>query len=268
MSAPRDPATRATRLAANAALFAVLAWAVLFYVTTQLASVRAASPFADDPWDAVASYAAIFLPLVVGVTGVRSLRHRGPHLEPAIARRIRTGVTIALLTIGLNLVSDAAALLVVPTSAADGRFALIIGLVIVTSAMTLAAVVFLLQSRRFTAGPAASNPAEPDILDDLLGLARVAAGAVRPIKRPTERLVAALDRFLVTSAASPRRHRLVFGLLAAAAFGLAFSLWHGIAEGPWISLVAFLIFAALGGAGLLVIYLLALVPLRLIRPAR
>ncbi len=77
----RDPSTRATRLAANAAIPAIVAWAALWYVTTQVHSVRVASPFGDDPWDLVASYTAIFMPIVVGATWVRSLRHRGPHLR-------------------------------------------------------------------------------------------------------------------------------------------------------------------------------------------
>lgn len=262
----REPATRATRLAANAAAFAVVAWAVLSFVTTQIASMRASSPFADDPWDAVVSYAAIFLPIVVGATWIRSLSHRGPQLEPATARRIRNGVGIALLTIGANVVSDAVAILVVPTATPDGRLPLIIGLVFFVGAVTLTATALLVRAMR-VARPGLRDPNEPDVLDDLLALARDAAGVVRPFQRPAERLVAAVDRFLANSAASPRRHRLIFGLLAAVVAGLAFDVWHEIVEGPWASMFIPVLFATLVGGGVFVMYLITLVPLRLIRPA-
>lgn len=262
----RDPATRATRLAANAAAVAVVAWAALYFVTTQIHVVRAASPFGNDPWDIVASYAAIFLPLVVGATAVRSLSHRGPHLEPATARRIRSGVGIALLTMGANVASDAAAILVIPRTTADARSSLIIGLVLGAGAATLAATALLVRAMR-TAQPATDDPHEPDLLDDLLILARGAAHLVRPIQRPTEKLVTAIDRFLAKSALSPRRHRLVVGLLGALVAGLAFDAWHAVMEGPWASAPVLILFATLAGGGVFVIYLITLVPLRLIRPA-
>ncbi|MGZ8563780.1 MAG: hypothetical protein ACXWWU_09190 [Candidatus Limnocylindria bacterium] len=258
MTDPRDPNTRATRLAANAAILAILAWAVLWFVTTQLHQVRAASPFGDDPWDLVASYAAIFLPIVVGATWVRSLRHRGPQLEPATGQRIRTGVAIALLTIGVNVSSDALAIVVVPAQATDTRLTLIIALVVLAGLATAPAVALLVRAMR-VANPAPQEAVEPDVLDDLLGLVAEVPGAARVI-RP-------LDRFLETSPVSPRRHRLIFGLLAAALAGLAFDVWHAIVEGPWESLPVLVLFGALAGIGVLTIYLITLVPLRLIRPA-
>jgi hypothetical protein len=254
----RDSSTRATRLAANAAAFAVVAWAILYVVTTQIGTVRAASPFGNDPWDIVVSYSAIFLPIVVGATWVRSLRHRGPHLEPATASRIRTGTAIALATIGVNVASDALALLVVRAPVSEGRLALIIGLVVIAGLTTAMAATLLMRATRI-ASPAAKDANEPDVLDDLLGLVGEMPGAAR--------VVQPLDRFLATSPISPRRHRLIFGLLAAALAGLAFDAWHAIVEGPWASLPVLILFAALAGGGVLAIYLLTLVPLRLIRPA-
>ena len=255
---PRDPSTRATRLAANVALLAVVAWAALYLVTAQIKDVRAASPFADDPWDIVVSYAAIFLPIVVGATLVRSLRHRGPHLGTATARRIRTGVGIALFTVGVNVVSDALALVVVPAPATDGRLTLIIGLVLVVGVSTVAGLVFLVRAMRM-AGPASADASEPDVLDDLLGLGAEIPGVAR--------LVRPLDRFVSSSPASPRRHRLIFGLLAALAAAIGFDIWHAIVEGPWASLPVLALFATLVGGGVFVVYAITLVPLRLIRSA-
>ena len=259
MTDPRDPATRATRLAANAAAFAAVAWAFLYFVTTQISYIRAASPFADDPWDAVVSYAAIFLPLVAGATWIRSLRHRGLQLEPATARRIRAGVAFGLSIILVNVASDVMALLVVPLpEPADGRLSLMIGLVVVAGAVTVAATTLLVRAFR-VARPAQRDPSEPDLLDDLLGLAGEVPGVAR--------LTGPVYRFLASSAASPRRHRLIFGLLAAAVAGLAFDAWHTIIEGPFASPFAFGLIGTLAGGGVLAIYLITLGPLRLIRRA-
>jgi hypothetical protein len=253
-----DPALQATRLAANAAALAALAWAALYLLTTQIASVRAVSPFADDPWDAVASYAAIGMPLVVGATWIRSLRHRGPRLHAATARRIRTGVAIALLIIGVNVVSDLVALLVVPSESPGSGLSWIVATVVAAGVVTLIATALLVRAMR-VARPAPPDASEPDLLDDLLGLASEVPGLAR--------VVGPVDRFLASSAASPRRHRLIFGLLSALAAGLAFDVWHAIVEGPWASPFAVALFALLVGVGVLVIYLVTLVPLRLVRAA-
>lgn len=258
MTDPRDPNTRATRLAANAAIPAIVAWALLYWVTTQFVDIRAASPFGNDPWDVAVSYSAIFMPIVVGATWVRSLRHRGPRLEAATAGRIRMGTAIALALIGVNLASDALALVVVPAPATDGRLALIIGLVATAGVAWAVAATFLGRAVR-VANPPPGDANEPDVLDDLLGLVSEVPGVARVV-RP-------LDRFLAESPFSPRRHRLVFGILAAALVGVAFDLWHAIREGPWANLPVLLSFAVLAGGGVLTIYLITLVPLRLIRPA-
>ena len=271
-SGPDDP-TRSTRLAANAGAIAVVAYAAFFFVTTQIKSVRAASPFGDDPWDVVVSYGVIFLAIVAASTGVRSLRHRGPALEPAVAARIRTGVAMALVTIGLTLVSDVASLVFAPlpdlAAARDGRLALIVGLLLVSGVATAAATALL--ARAASIAPPMTAPTEdaiePDILDDLLGLARHGAVLIPPARGIAERLTSTVERFLATSAASPRRHRFAFGVLAAVAAGLAYTEWHAIVEGAWASVFVAVLFATLTSGGVLAVYVATLGPLRLIRPA-
>ena len=265
MTDPRDPNTRATRLAANVALLPVGAWALLYLVSAQVGWARAASPFGDDPWDIVVSYSAILLPIGVGATFVRSISHRGPHLESATARRIRTGVAISLGIIGINVVTDALALITVPlpdpAAVTDGRQALLIGLVVAAGLAATVAGAFLVRAREVKSEAVAfDTTTEPDLLDDLLGLAGQVPGVAR--------LVRPLDRFLATSGASPRRHRLIFGLLVALLAGAAFDLWHALREGPWASPAVLVLFATLVGIGVLGGYLLTLGPLRLIRPVR
>jgi hypothetical protein len=270
-----DELTRSTRLAANAGAIAAVAYAALYLVTTQVRIVRAASPFGNDPWDVVVSYGAIFLAIVVGATAVRSLRHRESRLEPAIAVRIRTGVGMALITIGLTLASDIAALLFAsppePEAAADGRLAAIVGLIVVSGVTAIVALALLIRATAIatpsTAPIPAAAPAEPDVLDDLLGLASDGARWLPPIRTAVDRLTSVADRFLATSPASPRRHRLAFGVVGAVAAGLAYSAWHAIVEGPWASAFVLGLFAVFTAAGVFAVYIATIGPLRLIRPA-
>ena len=270
----RDRLTRSTRLAANAGAVAVVAYAALFFVTTQIKSVRAASPFGDDPWDVVISYGVIFLAIVVAATGARSLRHHGQTLEPATAARIRTGVAMAVMTIGVTLVSDLSALVFAPlpdpAAAHDGRLGVIVGLLVVSGVTTAAAIALLVRAAAIARGRTAPTevPTEPDILDDLLGLARDGAALIPPMRGIADRMTSVVERFLASSPASPRRHRLAFGVFAAVAAGLAYAQWHAIVEGAWGSLSVAALFAALTAGGVLAVYIATLGPLRLIRPTQ
>jgi hypothetical protein len=270
-----DPVTRTTRVAANAAALAVAAWALMFAATTQMQWVRAASSFADDPWDLIASYAAIGLSIVVAVTALRSVRHREPILLPATAARIRLGAAIALAIVGTNVLSDALALAVVPLpvpeAATEGRLVLIAGLVVVTGAASTLAGALLFRAQRIAALAAAHvapEPpvAEPDILDDALGLTEEVLGHLPAFSKPGRQLVAQVRGFLDRAPISPRRHRLAFGLVGAVAVGFAFAVWHALREGAWASPFAALAFASLASVGVLLTYLATLRPLRLIRP--
>jgi hypothetical protein len=268
-----DPVTRSTRRAANAAAIAVVAYAALWYATTQVRSIRDVSPFAEDPWDAVASYAAIFLPMVAGATWIRSLRHRGPILPPATAARIRWGAGLAVGIVLASVAADLSSLgtVTAPSPASDGRIALISVLLAAASLGAVAAAVLLVRAA-FVARR--SRPArmdlpmtsqEPDIVDDLLALAQDVA---RPIGlgRPVGRLSAAIERFLNDRPISPRRHRFAFGVVLAVAGAFGFDVWHALVEGGWSSPAAAVTFGVLAGLGVLGIYLAMLTPLRLLRP--
>ena len=59
MQALLDPSerllTRAVRRAGNLAAGATVLFVCLFWVSSEIESVRSVSPWADDPWDAVMS---------------------------------------------------------------------------------------------------------------------------------------------------------------------------------------------------------------------
>jgi hypothetical protein len=263
-----DPATRATRLAANVAAVSFVVYAVLWVLTTQVDEVRAVSPFGDDPWDAVASYAAIFLLFIAGSTWIRSLRHRGPTLPAATASRIRWGASVAAAIVLVAALADAQAVLTVAPDRGGLPLAVdvLIAFTIASSAAALALTMRAAGVARRAPDEAAPAP-EPDTIDDLLSLAGHIA---RPLwlRAAVERIVVRVERFLEGSSISPRRHRVLFGVLLAAAAGAAFPIWHTIREGAPPSIVVPLIFAVLFGSGVLAAYLGTLGPLRLLRPPR
>ena len=270
-----DPTTRTTRLAANVGAASVVIYAMLWFLSTQIDAIRAVSPFADDPWDAIATYAAIFLPFVAGATWIRSLRHRGPVLAAATARRIRWGSGLAAAIVLVAVAADAQAIATIGF-AADGRpaAALMTALVAASGVTSIAAIVLTVRAARIASSSGSSEPAtepitdstfEPVIVDDVLALA---ADIARPIGlRPqVARFGAWLETILEQAAWSPRRHRFTFGLALSVAVGASFAIWHGIREGAPPSLVVPLMFTVLLGSGVFAAWLGTVGPLRLLRP--
>ena len=95
-------ATRLTRRAANAAAVADVVFMALFVFSAELPSVRAHSPWAEDPYDVVISFAALLVPLVAVLTFVRCQRWRGLAPMPAPPlRQVMRGVGVVLLAIGV-----------------------------------------------------------------------------------------------------------------------------------------------------------------------
>src|SRR4051794_6727767 len=95
MANPDDELTRPTRRATVASAAAVSAYTLLWLVSTQVDAMRSISPFADDPWDAIATYVAIFLVFVAGSTWIRALGHRERILAAGTASRLRWGSGLA-----------------------------------------------------------------------------------------------------------------------------------------------------------------------------
>jgi hypothetical protein len=229
--------TRVTLRAANAAALAMVAFWVLFAVSTQISPVRAHSPWAEDPYDAVVSFDALLLP-VVAVTFVRCQRWRGSRPMPAYAiRQILRGVGVALAGIGTTVIAAVVALLAQARVEAWGPwFGLLVGLLVLTGTLALGAAALLVYALARSRGYAgAVLPEEADAFDDIVAFladAGVIAGR-RFTWLGTELTTAAhrLDATLRGSRLSPRRHPWAFCAVVAAVFAAAFSTWHSIAEG-------------------------------------
>ena len=274
--------TRLTRHAANAAAAAAVAFWALFIFSAQLPGVRAHSPWAEDPYDAVVSFAALLVPLVALLTFVRCQRWRGPAAMPASAvRQVLRGVSVALLAIGATVVADMAALVARARVEAWGPwFGSLVGLLALTGVLTLGAAALLAlawwSSRCYLAGEAANPAREDDALDDVLAFALdVGTAAGRRFPRLGEALATAARRAGVTLRSSrfgPRRHPWAFCFIVALLSGVAFSTWHSLMEGlppdPALALWIWLLYAGILAIGIVAGYTLFGRYLRLIRDER
>jgi hypothetical protein len=262
-----EATTRATRDAANVAAGAVVMYAVLWLLSTQVKSIRAVSPFADDPWDAFATYAFIFLPLVAGATWIRSLRHRERILPAPTASRIRWGSGLAAAIVLVAAGSAAQAIVSIGFAPdAGASAALLSALVGLSVVLAIAAIALTVRAAVIAGRQAARSDAnEPDVVDDLLGLASEAAHAFGD-GRGVDRVASGIELFLDRSAVSPRRHRLLFGVVLAIAAAIAFVVWHAIREGPWASAGVAVLFGVLLASGVLAAWLGTVIPLRILRP--
>ncbi len=235
------------------ALFLVLSW-----VTTQVESVRAALPFTEDPYDAVVSFAVIAIGVVGGATLVRAMGHvRGPY-DPSVARRIAIGVAIATVIVAVALVSDVAAVVVGPLDVAGPGVAAVLALLGISAGSTVVALACVARGRSALLRVPPVPDVEPDMLDELGSIVESIGAA-----RAADRLAGWVER----SPLSPRRHRVLVGVLGGLAAGIAAVAWHAVREGPWASPAAATLFGVLIAAGVAGAYLVCLAPLRLIRPA-
>jgi hypothetical protein len=138
-------ATRLTRRATNAAALAVVGFWALFVFGTELPAVRAHSPWAEDPYDAVVSFAALVVLVVAVVTFVRCQRWRGPApMSPSAVRQVLRGVGVVLLAIGATVAADLAALLARVRMETWGPwFGALVGILALTGVLTLGAAMLL-----------------------------------------------------------------------------------------------------------------------------
>lgn len=99
-------AHRATRAVSGV----TVAFCIMFALTTQVRAVRAASPFAGDPYAAIAWFAVEVALVCAALSLARSLRHRDDSVVPAgklrwILRGDATALGLIVLSVGADLVA-------------------------------------------------------------------------------------------------------------------------------------------------------------------
>ena len=187
--------------AATSAAFLLLA-----LVTTQVDSIQAVLPFTDDPYDAVTWFSVIAIAIVGGATIVRAIGQRSRAVDPAVARRIALGAAIATVIVAIAVASDIVALVVVGVPVRDPAFPIVAALLVLAIGDALLGLAAIWQGRETLRHvPPRSDP-EPDLIDEVGAI--VGAVGARGL---AERLGGWVDR----SPLSPRRHRIVVGVLVA-----------------------------------------------------
>jgi hypothetical protein len=231
----RDPATRAVLDAATATFVAVICFGLLVGISTQLRSVRPQAPWEVDPYDAAASFAMLFVPIVAVVTWVRCVRWRHEAVYPSFAKvEIIRGCVVSLFAIA---VTDAAYLTAVAQrgfpSDAPLRAELLgsLGLSFVTVAVASLLVVPVWSSQRRSRRSEELLSGEQDAVDDVAELLRSAPASLAVLREPFLR-TAGLLVALAGSNAGPRRHPWLFVATASCGVGVAMAASELVQEGP------------------------------------
>jgi hypothetical protein len=235
---------------------AVAVWFALAWVSSEIRSVRLQSPWSDDPPDLFVSLAVLIVGFVGLLTFVRMQRHaRLPVMPAATADDALRGLIVALAVTALAEAAQVAAILEGAHRADWGPATLWLGIWLLGSILTvvIAAVVTWMAAARTAAWRHAAATEARDAFDDIIGWVvelgespiprRLGARRLQPIARW-------LARGLDSWRFSPRRHRWLFAVVVAAAFGTAFSVAHLVAEGPPPSVAqAFAVVAIFGAFG-------------------
>ncbi len=254
--------TRLVRRAANLVGVAVVAWLVLFFVSSEIPAFRVVSPWSEDPADLVVSLTFLLLCVVGPVTFIRVQQDAGAAVMRArTADDVMRGLFVA---VGVVAIADATMVAAWERSGPASTPALFAALLGISAATVAVAAIVVVYAARTTVAWRRTGAAEArDAFDDIVAWTtrvRALRGLAPPI------------RGLLDGPLSPRRHRWGFALLVAVGFGLSYSAWHLIVEGPAPDLRAavaiLLVFAGFGAVAVLAAWALFGGYLRLIRSAR
>ena len=178
--------------------------------------------------------------------------------DPGAARPIVLGVSIGVVIAAVTLASDTVAVLIVPPPG-DVSVAAMLALLAVPVVATVVALAAVWEARPALRAPTTAPRFEPDLLDEVDALVDSVGAAG---------FAGWLATWLDTSPVSPRRHRILVGVVGGLIAGVGASVWHAIREGAWASPGAAVVFGGLIAIGVTGAYLLGLEPLRLLRSPR
>jgi len=230
----RGPATRTVLDTANATFVAVICFGLLVGISTQLENVRPQAPWEVDPYDAAASFAMMFVPIVAVLTWVRCARWRHEAVYPSFAVvEIVRGCVVSLFAIA---VTDAAYLVSVARRGFPKEAPLraellgLLGLSVITLVVaSLLSVPAWSSQRRSRRSDSAVND-EHDAVEDIAELLRSAPSNLGALHELCIR-TAGLLVTLAGSNAGPRRHPWLFVATVSSAAGVALAASEFAHEG-------------------------------------
>ncbi|GGU96855.1 hypothetical protein GCM10010211_75270 [Streptomyces albospinus] len=159
--------------ASSAVVWASIGAAGVFEALTVLENqdktVRAASPWQDDPYDVVVSLAQFAVPMLALVIALRLLVWRTPGGADRARQTVRAAGAMVTL-VGLTVVSEWAAVIARTLASSSGTWpTVLIGGLVVNSVLTVAVAVLLVRGRR---GHGSADPWRHDWLGDAVFLCR------------------------------------------------------------------------------------------------
>jgi hypothetical protein len=263
---------------ANATFVAVICFGLLTWISTQLQGVRPQAPWEVDPYDAVASFAMMLVPIVAVLTWVRCVRWRHEVVYPPFARvEIVRGCVVVLFAVAAT---DAAYLVAVlhrgfarPAPLRPELLGLL-GLSVVTLviACLMSATAWSSQRRSRGQRNEVARSGEPDALDDVAELLRSAPADLTPLYGLCVRTADLLVAWAGSSTASPRRHPWLFVATVSCAAGAAAAASEFVHEGlppnMGVGILVVAVFGAIVAIGGLLAYALVGRYLHLVRSPR
>lgn len=269
------PARRRFRRALLLSLAISTAFTVFAVMTTQNQSMRAHSPWQDDPYDALVSSTMLFTPLVAAISLSRALLCRAEQGLPAarfqgLLRSTDFVVATVLVTVALDWIA-----VVTEVHAADwgttGR--VLIAALAVLSLMALGAADATARVHFAASDVVPRYATTPDWCDDLLELASRGARRLGPLEPSTKRLLELVSVHGIEGRRGLRQHRLGAALLVSTAVGvLVFGgqvLREGIGnESVGQVLGTFTLLAVVGTTGMFTMLVAAGKYLNIVRPLR
>ncbi|MEV6097331.1 hypothetical protein [Nocardia sp. NPDC051981] len=227
-----------TSAALMASVVAGAGFVAFAWTTTQAKTVRAASPWHDDPYDVVVSFTEFVVPAVLLLMALRMLLWRNDQTQPAfrVAQLART----AAASTGLVAMTAATDWIAVAVDADRTAWTATTTPVLITALTVLTAVTAagLMLQRKALRLPVSERVHDGDWLDDIEPLAAVLTGG-RAIVRPSH---------YRSAAAFTRRHDIAVLAVAAVAAGAAVTATQAIGE-RWTDplLIVFAIVVATSG---------------------
>jgi hypothetical protein len=221
----------------------------LFFQINKGGPFRAINPFAEDPYDAVGSFAVQGSLLIGILTFARALRLCDDPAQAGKMRLIIRGNGLVLFAILITLVTDAVAVLVHPLPPSYWGKALLIELASMFVLVLVCVIAFITVAWRIQTGPAPRHLTPADGLDDLWTLIRVPVTKARVVLPHS--FVEWVERFesdrLFTRVQSlnPRTHAWRFACVVGLLVGIALfgaQLQEGLPPSLRIGLVVAAIF--------------------------
>jgi len=258
-----DPVRPQAGRALLAAGAAVVAFCVFALVTTQVKSVRAGSPWQDDPYDMVVSFTALIVPALAALVAARVLTCRKDRPLPVHRlRQLLAAATIAVVLVAVTIAADvAAAALHADAALWNGDTGWLVAALVPVGGAALASC-WLIHGA-CSRLPARVAAGEGDWLDDLVLLLDLVSERVTGRAAPS-----ALCRWAGAVSAFVRRHVILVALGLAAAISLADTSAEALGEG-WTSPLLFVTAWAIGAGAIAAAALLANSALHVaVRPPR